>query len=159
MRHITVFATGKLKEPFYQAAVEEYAKRLSAYCKLSIVEYPEERLPKNPSPAEIAVALEHEGERMLAESEKAYRVAMCIEGKTWDSLEFARHWQELANRGTGDVALFIGSSYGLAETVKAACREKWSLSRMTWPHHLARIMLLEQLYRAFDWENGGKYHK
>ena len=160
MFEITLIAMGKLKEKFYLSAAAEYEKRMHNFCRLSVIEIEEERLPDNPSPAQIDQALQNEGRRILAKiPDGAAVIALCIEGKMLGSPELAAHMEELALRGHSDVTLIIGSSHGLAPAVKSAASLRLSMSEMTFPHQLARVMLLEQLYRAFQINAGGKYHK
>ena len=157
---ITLLTVGKLKEKFYMAAVEEYAKRLSAYCKFRLVELPESRLPEDPSPAQIRQALENEAAAITARLPKGGAVvALCVEGRACSSEELSRRLQELAVAGKTQVTFLIGGSVGLAEEVKRQADWKLSMSPMTFPHHLARVMLLEQIYRAFQIQQGTKYHK
>lgn len=159
MLRVTVLAVGGLKEAYLRDACAEYLKRLGAFCKPAVVEIPEQRLPQNPSDAEIQKALEAEGAAMLARLPKgAAAVALCIEGEQLSSEQLAAR---LARAGgeTSHVAFLIGGSHGLSETVKRACAARLSMSRMTFPHQLARVLLLEQLYRAFSIAAGGKYHK
>lgn len=161
MQTVTVIALGKLNADYYARAAAEYARRLGAYCRLRVVELPEEPIAeKNASPAVIARALEKEGKAILAAVPKgSCLVALCIEGKQNTSEELASFFARRAQSGAGDVAFAVGSSHGLAESVKQAAAERLSMSRMTFPHQLARVMLLEQIYRAFSINAGGKYHK
>ena len=138
MRDVQLICVGKLKESFYREACGEYSKRLSAYCRLTITELQEERLPQNPFPAQIQAALDREGAAIL-------ELSALVE--TWDHSP-AKH-----------LIFVIGGSYGLSETVKKAAQLRMSMSPMTFPHHLARVMLLEQIYRAFKIQEGSAYHK
>lgn len=159
MQRITVICVGKLKEKFYTQAAEEYAKRLSRYCRLELVELPEQRLPETPSPAEIARALAREAESVRAKlPPSAALAALCIEGTLRSSEEFSRL---LDGPGGGEkgLAFLIGGSYGLDPDLKRSAWVRLSMSPMTFPHHLARVMLLEQIYRGFQIREGGKYHK
>ncbi len=160
MLNITIVCVGKLKERFYEDAAKEYEKRLGGYCRLRITELPEERLPPSPGPALIQNALAREAQAI----EKAVPagsavVAMCVEGETPDSPAFSRKLAQLALSGQSRLCFVIGGSYGLHDRVKEKSLLRLSMSRMTFPHHLARIMLLEQLYRAFKLQEGGTYHK
>ncbi len=161
MQKITVLCVGKLKEKFYADAVEEYAKRLSRYCKLHIVELPEERLPETPSPAQIDAALAREAEAIRAKIPPRARItALCVEGRLRSSGELA----SLLRAGSmasppAHPCFLIGGSFGLDGKLKAEAHDRLSMSPMTFPHHLARVMLLEQLYRAYQINAGGKYHK
>ncbi|MBQ9347482.1 MAG: 23S rRNA (pseudouridine(1915)-N(3))-methyltransferase RlmH, partial [Oscillibacter sp.] len=151
MRRVSVLCTGRLKERFYIDAAAEYAKRLSRFCTLEIVELPEERLPDNPSPAQIAAALRKEAAAVRDHIPAgAYTIALCVEGKLESSENFAARLDALAAAGESRTAFLIGSSFGLDASLKAETRARISLSPMTFPHHLARVMLLEQLYRAFQ---------
>lgn len=160
MRRVMVVCVGKLKERFYIDAAAEYVKRLGRYCKLELVELPEQRLPENPSPAEIARALSREAEAIRAKLPPAAAVvAMCIEGKLRSSEELAALLKDAGSGGEKCLAFVIGSSFGLDEGLKKDAWVRLSMSPMTFPHHLARVMLLEQLYRGFQINEGGKYHK
>ena len=160
MRAITVLCVGKLKERYWREAVAEYEKRLSAFCRLSIVEVEEERLPDNPSPADIQRTIEAEGARLLQRVPGGAAIfALCIEGKEIDSPALAATLDRLAVDGTSHTVFIIGGSWGLSDAVKRAARMRLSMSPMTFPHQLARVMLLEQLYRAGQISSGGKYHK
>lgn len=160
MQHITVLCVGKLKENYWRDAVAEYQKRLGAFCKTAIVEVEEERLPDEPSAAQIAHTLEMEGNRLLSKVPSgAAVVALCIEGKMLDSGTVSAKIAEWGLQGKSDIAFIIGGSFGLSSAVKAAASLRLSMSAMTFPHQLARVMLLEQIYRAFQIQNGGKYHK
>ena len=141
-------------------AAAEYAKRLSRFCKLEITELPEERLPESPSPAQIEVALSKEADAIRGKlPPSALIIAMCVEGKQRSSEELARLMTDSASRGESHLVFLIGGSFGLHPSVKALARVKLSMSPMTFPHHLARVMLLEQLYRAFKINEGSHYHK
>lgn len=160
MLNVTVIVPGKLKEKYLQEAQSEYQKRLTAFCKINIIEVSVERLPSEPSDAEIAAALEKEGKRILAAvPNQSYAYALCIEGKQRPSASFSKELERLAVSGTSHVTFLIGSSFGLSDEVKRFADASLSMSEMTFPHQLARIMLLEQLYRAFQISSGGKYHK
>ncbi len=160
MKAITVLCVGKLKEPWLRQAAAEYQKRLAAFCRLEIVEVEEERLPDAPSPAQISHTLEAEGDRLLAKIPAGAAVfAMCIEGRELSSPALSDELERLAVNGTGHTVFIIGGSWGLADKVKQAARFRLSMSPMTFPHQLARVMLLEQLYRAGQIAAGGKYHK
>lgn len=160
MLAVRLICVGKLGERFWAEAVREYEKRLSAYCRLEIVELPEQRLPQSPSAGEIAQAIEKEAalieDRLPA---GATVVALCVEGKPLSSEELAGYLERLTVSGTSRLCLLIGGSHGLAERVKRRAALRLSMSAMTFPHHLARVMVLEQLYRALNIAAGGKYHK
>ena len=159
MLDVRVVCVGKLKESYWRDACREYAKRLSAFCRFSIVEIGEERLPERPSPAQISRALEIEGEKLLAASSGGARISLCIEGKELSSPQLAEKIEALAVRGVSTVAFLIGSSYGLSGEVKRESDFLLSMSPMTFPHQLARVMACEQIYRAFEITGNGKYHK
>ena len=160
MQKVTILCTGKLKEKFYLDAVAEYVKRLNRFCKLEIIELPEERLPEDPSPAQIEAALSKEADAVRAKLPNGCLViAMCVEGRERSSEELARlvrTWQDSAAR---HLVFVIGGSFGLAESLKKEAKVRLSMSPMTFPHHLARIMLLEQIYRAYQINAGSRYHK
>ena len=160
MQKITILCVGKLKEKFYLDATAEYAKRLSRYCKLDILELPESRLPEEPSPAQVQQALDAEAAAITAKLPKGGAlVALCIEGVPCSSEEMSRKMQQLAVSGKTQLTFLIGGSVGLSESLKRQADWKLSMSPMTFPHHMARIMLLEQLYRAYQIAAGTKYHK
>ncbi len=160
MLKVTIIALGHLKEKYLREASQEYEKRLKAFCKLDIVELEPKSLPDNPNSAEIDTALQHEADKILSLIPNGAFVApLCIEGKTLSSEELSKKFENLAVFGTSHIVFIIGSSYGLADTVKNRADFKLSMSPMTFPHQLARIMLLEQVYRAFKISQGGTYHK
>ena len=160
MLSVTLLCVGKMKEPYYIAAFDEYRKRLSAYCKLSVTELPEQRLPEDPSPREISAALEKEGVEIEKHipSQSAV-IALCVEGKQLRSPAFSQMLEQRALEGTSRLCFLVGGSFGLSEEVKRRADVRLSLSEMTFPHHLARVMLVEQLYRAFTIRAGSRYHK
>lgn len=160
MMNLTILCVGKLKEDYLRAACAEYQKRLSAFCRLTVTELEETRLPDRPSRAQIDAALADEGVRILAKLPKgAYAVALCIEGDKLSSEQLAARLSALASGGSSAAAFIIGGSFGLDEAVKARCALRLSMSDMTFAHQLARVMLLEQLYRAFSINANTKYHK
>ena len=160
MQRVTVLCVGKLKERFYADAAAEYVKRLQRYCKLEIIELPEQRLPEDPSPAEIQRALRAEGAAIREKLPKGGAVvALCIEGKPCSSEELSRRMADFGIQGRTQVTFIIGGSFGLDEDVKKQADWRLSMSPMTVPHHLARVMLLEQIYRACQIAEGTKYHK
>ena len=160
MQKVTVLCVGKLKERFYIDAAAEYAKRLSRHCRLEILELPEQRLPEDPTPGEISAALEREA---AAVREKLPRggalVALCVEGKMLSSPELAKRLMDFGLAGQSQLTFLIGGSVGLHPSLKAQADLRLSMSPMTFPHHLARVMVLEQLYRAFKIREGSSYHK
>ena len=160
MFDITLITMGKLKEKFYISAAQEYTKRLSGYCHFTLVELPESRLPENPSPAEIAVGLEKEAETILARIPKSsWFCVFTPEGKELSSEKFAEKMMDVKLSGKSSAIFLIGSSFGMAPKVKERADFRLSMGPMTFPHHLARIMVLEQLYRAEAIQAGSKYHK
>ena len=160
MQRVTVLCVGKLKEKFYLEAAAEYVKRLQRFCKLELVELPESRLPEAPSPAEVQRALAAEAAAIREKLPKGGAViALCIEGKPCSSVELSRRMEELAVAGKTQLTFLIGGSVGLDEGLKRQADWRLSMSPMTFPHHLARIMLLEQIYRAYQISAGTKYHK
>jgi 23S rRNA (pseudouridine1915-N3)-methyltransferase len=160
MLSVSVICVGKLKESYWRDACAEYAKRLSPFCRLQIVEVAEERVPNNPSPAQITAAMEAEGERILARVPSgAALITMCIEGKELTSEQLSESLAKWAVDGTSHIAFVIGGSWGLSPAVKTASSLRLSMSPMTFTHQMARVMVLEQLYRAMQIANGGKYHK
>ena len=160
MLSVRLICVGKLGEKFWAEAVKEYAKRLAAYCKLEIVELPEQRLPQEPSAGEIAQALD-KGAALIGARipQGAAVIALCVEGKPMSSEQLADYLGKLTVSGTSRVCLLIGGSCGLSGRVKQRAVMRLSMSPMTFPHHLARVMVLEQLYRALNIAAGGKYHK
>jgi 23S rRNA (pseudouridine1915-N3)-methyltransferase len=159
MLHVTILAVGGLKERYWVDATAEYTKRLAAFCKLEIAELTEYRLPQNPSAAEIAKCVQEEGKRILEKiPPHSYRVALCIEGGEISSEALAAKLRDLANSHS-HIVWIIGGSHGLADEVKKQADLRLSLSPMTFPHQLARVMLLEQIYRGFSIAAGSKYHK
>lgn len=160
MFSVTLICMGKLKEKFYTAAAAEYEKRLQGYCQFKLLELPEARLPENPSPAEIAAGLDKEAETILAKIPKgAWFCVLTPEGKLLSSEALARQMEQVKLSGKSSACFLIGSSFGIAPRVKARAELKLSMSPMTFPHHLARVMVLEQLYRAEAIQAGSKYHK
>ena len=160
MLGVRLICVGKLGEKFWAQAVKEYEKRLSGYCKLEIIELPEQRLPQTPSEGEITQALDREA--ALIESKiwpGAAVIAMCVEGKPMSSEQLADYFSRLTVSGTSRICLLIGGSFGLSEKIKQKAALRLSMSPMTFPHHLARVMVLEQVYRALNIAAGGKYHK
>ena len=160
MFEITLITVGKLKEKFYLTAAEEYAKRLKGYCRFQLLELPEYRLPENPSPAEIQAGLDKEAEVILSKIPKgAWFCIFTPEGKQLSSEAFAQKLQEVKLSGKSSACFLIGSSFGISRQVKEKADFQLSMGPMTFPHHLARIMVLEQLYRAEAIQAGSKYHK
>lgn len=160
MFDITLITMGKLKEKFYVSATEEYVKRLGAYCRFKLLELPEHRLPESPSPAEISVGLEKEADLILSKIPKgAWLCVFTPEGKELTSEGFAKKLKEVKLSGKSSACFLIGSSFGMAQRIKDKADFQLSMGKMTFPHHLARVMVLEQLYRAEAIQAGSKYHK
>ena len=157
---ITVLAVGKIKERFYTDAVSEYAKRLSRYCRLEIVEVADEKTPDGAGEAMERKIKEKEGERLLSHiKDNMYVIALAIEGKARSSEELSGRLDNLGLQGNSDIAFVIGGSLGLSEAVLKRADEAISFSRMTFPHQLMRVILLEQIYRSFKIQHGEPYHK
>lgn len=160
MFDITLITMGKLKEKFYISAAAEYTKRMGAYCRFQLLELPEVRLPDAPSPAEILAGLEKEADLILTKIPKgAWFCVLTPEGKLLSSEALAEKLKEVKVSGKSSACFLIGSSFGMAQRVKDKADLRLSMSPMTFPHHLARIMVLEQLYRAEAIQAGSKYHK
>jgi 23S rRNA (pseudouridine1915-N3)-methyltransferase len=160
MQKITLISVGRLKEDFFKSAEKEYAKRLGAFCDLKIIEVNQQQLPSNPSDGQIESALLTEAEDIISKIPKGSEViTLCIEGKLYSSEELSGVMADNANTGSGNMTFIIGGSFGLSEKVKALSKIRLSMSKMTFPHRLARVMLLEQIYRAFQIEAGSRYHK
>jgi 23S rRNA (pseudouridine1915-N3)-methyltransferase len=160
MMNVQIICVGKLKEKFYLDAVKEYEKRLAGCCKLQILELAEERLPDDPSPAQIQAALAKERDAVKGKIAKgATVVALCIEGKELSSTQLAEKISSWGVSGVSQLTFLVGSSYGMHPELKELASFRLSMSPMTFPHHLARVMLLEQIYRAFKINEGSKYHK
>lgn len=157
MVKINIVAVGKVKEKYFQEGIDEYVKRLSRYAKLNIIEVKEKNITTEPNPSQIKEILKREGEDIKKEL-KGYVVAMAIEGKKLSSNGFAS-FIEKAKNTCGEITFVIGGSYGLDDSVKNLASEKISISDMTFPHTLLRLILSEQLYRAFTILKDGKYHK
>lgn len=160
MFDITLIAMGKLKEKFYITAAAEYEKRLKGFCNFKIIELPEVRLPDDPSPAEITAGLEKEADLILSKIPKgAWFCTLTPEGKLLSSEALASKFSDVKNTGKSSACFLIGSSFGIAQRIKDKADFKLSMSPMTFPHHLARVMVLEQIYRAEAIQAGSKYHK
>lgn len=160
MLGITLIAVGRLKEKFYAAALEEYAKRLSSYCRFEVIEVKDESIPENPSETEKLTVLEREAERIIAKIPKGAKViTLCVEGKQMPSERFAELISKLAVDGASKIVFVIGGSMGLSESVKKLSDLRLSFSEMTFPHMLMRVILAEQIYRAFTITEGKTYHK
>ena len=159
MINVTVIAVGKLKEGYLRDGCAEYIKRLGAYAKLNIVEIAEERSADNPSPSEISRVISEEGKRIAAKIPRgACVIPLCIEGREYGSPDFSELLENIAQTSS-HICFVIGGSFGLSNEVKALGRYRLSFGKMTLPHQLARLVLLEQVYRAFSISNNSKYHK
>lgn len=159
MMKINLVCVGKLKEAYWRDACLEYAKRLSQFCTFSVTEISECRLPANPSAAQITAALNEEGGRLLSVCSGSLIIALCIEGKEISSLQLAEKIESYGVQGYGALSFVIGSSYGLSGRLKESSDFLFSMSPLTFPHQLARVMVMEQIYRAFQITHHGKYHK
>ena len=160
MYDVTLITVGKLKEKFYLSAAVEYEKRLGAYCRFKMIELPETRLPESPSDAEITAGLDKEAALILSNIPKnAWFCVLTPEGKQLSSEMLAKKIADVKLNGKSSLCYLIGSSFGIASRVKEKADFKLSMSPMTFPHHLARIMVMEQLYRAESIQAGSKYHK
>ncbi|MCD8301358.1 MAG: 23S rRNA (pseudouridine(1915)-N(3))-methyltransferase RlmH [Clostridiales bacterium] len=158
--NITVYCVGKIKEDFYRAAVGEYEKRLSRYCKLRIVEVPDEKTPDRASAALKTQIKDKEGQRLLAKiKDTSYLIALAIDGKKMDSVSFSDKMADLGLCGTSDIGFVIGGSLGLSDAVIRRADMRLSFSDMTFPHQLMRVILLEQIYRAYKIRLHEPYHK
>ncbi len=159
MMSVNIICVGKLKESYLREGCAEYAKRLGAYCRVNIIEVAEERASDNPKETEIAQILQREGERIIAKIPKGSEVVpLCIEGKEYSSPDFSSMIEKISLNASS-ISFIIGGSFGLSDEVKALGKTKLSFGKMTLPHQLARMVLLEQIYRAFSISNNSKYHK
>ena len=160
MYAVTLLCVGKMKEKHYVSAFEEYRKRLGAFCRFTLAEIPEQRLSDRPSEKEIDAALLKEGEELLRRIPKGSAViTLCVEGKGMTSPALAEYLNRLTVSGVSHICFIVGGSFGLHDSVKQRSELRLSMSAMTFPHHLARVMLMEQIYRAFTIQNGSQYHK
>ncbi len=161
MIKINIICIGKIKEKYFTDAIAEYAKRLTAFCKFNIVELSEERIKSNtPNQSQIDEVISYEGKRIMQKiAPSDYVVAMCIEGKLMSSEELSKLIDSASVSGKSTVDFIIGGSYGLDDLVKKRADVRLSMSKMTFPHQMARMILSEQIYRAFEISSNGKYHK
>lgn len=160
MQHIKILCIGKFKEKYWEDAEKEYLKRLGAFAKVEVICLPEAKLSTNPTAAEMEAAIRKEGESILAKiSQRSHLIALCIRGKYCSSEEFSDYLAKKATEGVGEIVFVIGGSNGLSPAVEERADYKLSFSPMTFPHQLARVILEEQIYRAFQIQSGGKYHK
>ena len=156
---ITIVAVGKIKEKYLTAGIAEFVKRLTPYCRLSIVEIDEEKMPENPSAAEKAKALAREGERMLRQiPSDSYLIVLDVAGKPASSEELAARLSQLALTGQSSITFVIGGAFGLSPDIRSAAKERLSFSKMTFTHQMIRLLLVEQVYRAFKINRGEPYH-
>ena len=159
MLSVNIICVGRLKESYLRDAVEEYSKRMKPLCKLSVIELPEERVGENSSPAEIRNTITAESDRIMNKLGRGdYVIAMCVEGRNISSEELSERLESVQLQSS-TVDFIIGGSWGLSDELKARADFKLSMGKMTFPHQLCRVMLLEQIYRAFQISRGTKYHK
>ena len=160
---ITILCVGKIKEKFYRDAIAEYSKRLSRYCKLDIIEVADEKTPENASDTVENQIREKEAERILMRLDKAkegaYVFALAIDGREFDSVELSKKIENLGTSGISQIMFLIGGSLGMSENLLKRADCKLSFSKMTFPHQLMRVILLEQVYRSYRIMNGEPYHK
>ncbi|MFV2048624.1 23S rRNA (pseudouridine(1915)-N(3))-methyltransferase RlmH [Metabacillus litoralis] len=158
--NISIITIGKLKEKYLKQGIDEYLKRLSSYAKIEIIELADEKAPENLSEVEVEQVKEKEGERILSKiSDDTHVIALAIEGKMKSSEQLAKDLDQLATYGKSKVAFVIGGSLGLSNTVMKRANDSLSFSKMTFPHQLMRLILVEQVYRAFRINRGEPYHK
>ena len=157
---VSILCVGKIKEKFYTDAISEYAKRMKRFADFEIVEIPDERIPDNASKKEKELIKEREGEKILQKiGPQDHVIAMCIDGRQYESTELAAKMSNLFTQGKSNITFLIGGSLGLHPDVLKRANERMSMSKMTFPHQLARVMLLEQLFRAAKINAGERYHK
>lgn len=157
---ITLITVGKIKEKYFSMAIDEYKKRLSRYCQLDIIEVNDEKTPDNASEKEECLIRDKEGSRILTKIKaNAYVIALAIQGKNFDSEGLAKHIESLGVQGNSQIVMIIGGSLGLSEHVLQRADEQISFSKLTFPHQLMRVILLEQIYRSFRIIHGEPYHK
>lgn len=160
MLSITVICVGKIKESYFTQAIKEYEKRLSRSCRLSLIEVRDEATPERPTQREKAIVLEKEGERILKQiPDGSFLIPLCVEGSQKTSEALAAELERLMVTGTSHIAFVIGGSFGLSNAVKRRGNLCLSFSKMTFPHQLMRVVLMEQIYRAFSIIEGRTYHK
>jgi 23S rRNA (pseudouridine1915-N3)-methyltransferase len=158
--NIKILCVGKIKEKFYRDAISEYSKRLSKYCSLEIIEVDDEKTSENSTENEINIIKDKEGERILKHiKDKDYAIALAIQGKQQDSVAFSKYIENLGITGNSSICFIIGGSLGLSDAVMKRCNDSISFSKMTFPHQLMRVILLEQIYRAMRIMNNEPYHK
>lgn len=158
--NVRILCVGKIKEKFYREAISEYSKRLSKYCNLEIVEVNDEKTSENSTETEINIIKDKEGERILKHiKDRDYAIALAIQGKQQDSVAFSKYIENLGVTGNSSICFIIGGSLGLSDAVMKRCNASISFSKMTFPHQLMRVILLEQIYRAMRIMNNEPYHK
>ncbi len=158
MQNIKIICVGSVKESYLREGISEYAKRMTGKCNFSVVELKEEKLPENPSAGEIQNALDREAVKILEAAKESYKIAMCVEGKQKSSEELAETVSR-ASIQSPTLSFIIGSSHGLSDKVKSAADERLSVSKLTYPHQLMRLLLTESIYRSLMINSGTKYHK
>lgn len=157
---INIIYVGNIKDKYFSDAVKEYEKRLSAYCKVVNTEIKETKIPENASAAQINKAIEEEGEKILSVlPQKSYKIALAVEGTMLSSEELAKKIDLSLTGGYSSISFIIGGAFGMSEKVKKSCDMMLSISRMTFTHRMMRVIILEQIYRAYNILSGGKYHK
>ena len=157
---INIVCVGKIKEKYLKLGIDEFKKRLSKYCKLEIIELEDEKAPENLSDKEMLIIKEKEGKKLLSKiKDNSYVIALAIDGKNLSSEELAETINKLGVRGISNITFVIGGSLGLSDEVLSRADYKLSFSKMTFPHQLMRLILLEQVYRAYRINNGEPYHK
>ena len=160
MLHINIICIGKIKETFFKDSIDEYSKRLSKYCSLNIVELPDEKIPTNPSDKEISIIKDKEGQNILNNLKKdSYVICMDLKGKQYTSEDFSKKIENISINNNSSITFIIGGSLGISNNVLNVSNELISFSKMTFPHQLFRVILLEQIYRSFKILNNEEYHK
>ncbi len=160
MLHINIICIGKIKENFFKESIDEYSKRLKSYCTLNITELPDEKIPNNPSEKEILIIKDKEGQNILNSLKKdSYIICMDLKGKQYTSVEFSNKIENISINNNSSITFIIGGSLGISDKVLNISNELVSFSKMTFPHQLFRVILLEQIYRAFKIIKNETYHK
>lgn len=160
MLTVNIICIGKIKESYWRGAIKEYSKRLTAFCKFNIIELDEEKINSNPNDSQIKTILDAEGKRIISKLTKnSFVIPMCIEGKMLSSTELSEKISQVPLLGKSSIDFIIGGSWGLSDEVKSKADLKLSMSKMTFHHQMARVVLCEQIYRAFEISTNGKYHK
>ena len=160
MLNVNIICVGKIKESFFRDAIEEYSKRLNSYCSLNIIELKDEKIPNNPSEKDNQIIKEKEGSNILSHIKKdTYIICLDLKGKQYSSEEFSQKINNISNNISSSITFIIGGSLGISQNVLKKANESISFSKMTFPHQLFRVILLEQIYRAFKIMNNETYHK